>query len=61
MGKMLFDYEDDDFIFSLSDNMAMDSEGNLMSRFGDHMAMDMNSGEMHIISSWQNDDEEDDD
>lgn len=40
MGKMFFDYENGDFGFSISDNMAMD----------------MDSGDIHIISSWSADD-----
>ena len=30
MGKRFFDYDDGDFLMSISDNMAMDSDGNLM-------------------------------
>lgn len=60
MSKHFFDYEDGDFVFSISDNMAMDSDGNMMMRMGDNMAMDMNSGELHIISGWKNGDNEDD-
>lgn len=29
MGKHFFDFEDGDFAFSISDNMAMDSDGDL--------------------------------
>ena len=43
---------------SISDNMAMDSDGDLMMRMGDHMAMDMDTGGIHMISSWPDDDEE---
>ena len=43
MSKHFFDYDDGDFVYTVSDNMAMD----------------MDSGELHIISSW--DDEDDDD
>ena len=43
MGKHFFDFEDGDFAFSLSDNMAMD----------------MDTGDIHMISSWPNDDDED--
>ena len=47
------------FAYSISDNMAIDSDGDLLIRMGDNMAMDMDSGELHIISGWSN--EEDDD
>ena len=36
----------------------MDSDGGLMMRMGDHMAMDMDTGDIHMISSWSDDDEE---
>ena len=41
MGKHFFDYEDDDFACSISDNIAIDSDGDLLIRMGDDMAMDM--------------------
>lgn len=33
-------------------NMAIDSDGDLMMRMSDNMAMDMETGEMHFISGW---------
>ena len=59
MGKHFFDYEDDDFACSISDNIAIDSDGDLLIRRGDDMAMDMDSGELHIISGWSNDEDDD--
>ena len=29
-----------------------------MMRMGDNMAMDMDSGELHMVSSWDDDDDE---
>lgn len=55
MGKHFFDFEDGDFAFSISDNMAMDSDGDLMMRMGNNM----DTGDIHMISSWPNDDDED--
>ena len=52
MGKHFFDFEDGDFAFTVSDNMAIDSDGNMMMRMGDNMAM-------HIISSWDRDEGDD--
>ncbi|GFH97363.1 hypothetical protein IMSAGC003_03933 [Lachnospiraceae bacterium] len=49
---MFFDYEDGDFIHILSDSIAMDSDGHMMTRMGDSMALDMDSGELHIVSGW---------
>lgn len=43
MGKHFFDFEDGDFANSISDNMAMD----------------MDSGELHIISGFSNDEDDD--
>lgn len=58
MSKRFFDFDDGDFGMSISDNMAIDSDGDLMMRMSDNMAMDMETGEMHFISDWS--DEEDD-
>ena len=54
---ILFDYEDGDFIHILPNGMAMDSDGNLMMKLFDNMAMDMDSGDIHMVSSWTSDDE----
>ena len=40
MSKHFFDYDDGDFAYTVSDNMAIDSDGNMMMRMGDNMAMD---------------------
>lgn len=50
MGKHFFDYDDGNFAHTISDNMTIDSGGDLLMRMGDNMAMDMDSGELHIIS-----------
>lgn len=57
MAKQFFDYDDGDFAHTISDNMAMDSGGNLLMRMGNNMAMDMDSGELHIISDWSDDED----
>lgn len=58
--RSLFDYTDGDFIYSSSDNIGYDSDGHMMMRMSDNMAMDMEDGELHFISSWSSDDDEDD-
>lgn len=59
MRKHIFDFEDGDFAFTVSDKMSMDSDGNLMMRVGNNMAMDMDSGDIHLTSSWtDNEDDE---
>ena len=55
--KLFFDFDDGDFSMSISDNVAMVSDGDLMLRMGDHMAVDMDTGDIHMISSWPDDDE----
>ena len=42
MCNQFFDYNDGDFAMSISDSMAMD----------------MDTGDIHMISSWSDDDEE---
>lgn len=59
MSKRFFDYEDGDFAHTVSDHMAIDSDGDLLMRINDTMAMDMPSGELHIISGWSNDKDDD--
>lgn len=59
MGKHFFDFVDGDFAHSISNNMAIDSDGDLLIRMGDNMAMDIDSGELHIISGWSNDEDDD--
>lgn len=54
---ILFDYKDGDFIHILPNGMAMDSDGNLMMKLFDNMAMDMDSGDIYMVSSWPSDDE----
>ena len=58
MGKTFFDFDADDFSVTLSDTMGMRTDGNLMMRMSNNMAMDMDSGDIHMISSWPVDDDE---
>lgn len=34
MSKHFFDYDDGDFAYTVSDNMAIDSDGNMLMRMG---------------------------
>ena len=54
---MFFDVSEGKFGFDFSDDMGMDSDGNMMMRVGDNMAMDMDSGELHMVSGWYDDDD----
>lgn len=58
MSKQILDFDDGDFIFSTSGNIGFDSGGNMMMKISGNMALDMDSGEIHFVSSW--DEEEDD-
>lgn len=57
MGKHFIYYEDSDFAHSISDNMAIDSDENLL--MVNNMTIDMDTGELHIISGWSNDEVDD--
>ena len=54
----IWDFEDGDFIMDMGGDMGLDSDGNMMIKMGSNMAMDMETGDLHIVSGW--DDEEDD-
>lgn len=58
MSKMICDMNNGDFLIETSDNTAMNSEGNMMIRLSDNAAMDMNSGEIHCVSSWNDEEDE---
>ena len=57
MSRNFFDYDDGDFAYTISNNMAIDSDGDLLMRMGDNMAMNMVSGDLHFISCWSDDDD----
>lgn len=58
MTKPIWDFEDGDFIMDMGNDMGLDSDGNMMIKMGSNMAMDIETGDLHIVSGW--DDEEDD-
>lgn len=58
MSNPIFDYENGGFIYQTSDNMGFDTDGNLHMRMGDNMSMDMNTGELHLTSTWDDDDDD---
>ena len=58
MPKPIWDFEDGDFIMDIGGDTGLDSDGNMMIKMGSNMAMDMETGDLHIVSGW--DDEEDD-
>lgn len=58
MIKHFFDYENGNFVASISDNMAIDSDGNFMMRMTENTVMDMDTGDIHFISGWSDDEED---
>ena len=56
--RWFWDFDDDDFAVSVSDDLAMDSDGDLMMRTGDNLAMDLDSGDLHLISGWEDDEDD---
>ena len=44
----IFDLEDGDFIFGSGDT-GFDSDGHMMSRMSDNMALDLDTGEIHMV------------
>lgn len=48
-----------DSLLIMIKNMAMDSEGNLLMKIGSNMAMDMDSGEIHLTSEWPSEENSD--
>ena len=59
MYNPIFDYEDGGFIYQTSDNMGIDSAGDLHMRMGDSMSLNMDTGELHMTSGWRRDDDDD--
>lgn len=60
MSDPIFDLDDSGFIFPTSENIGMDSDGDLNLRISDNISMDLNTGELHINSGWTSDDDKDD-
>lgn len=58
MGKVILDYDSNDMLFTVSDDMAFDSKGNMIWRLSDCTAMDMATGKLHLVSDWSNDEDD---
>ena len=57
MYSSIFDYDDGSFIHRASDSMGFGSDGELYLRMDDHIAMDLDSGELHVTSEWTYEDD----
>ena len=51
---LIFDFTDGDFCMNTGKDTAMGMDGHLMHKMGDNMAMDMNTGELHMMSGSSN-------
>lgn len=58
MNKNFFNYDDGDFVHTISDNTAIDSDDNLLIRMEDNMATDMVTGDLHFVSGWSDNEDE---
>ena len=56
MSNPVFDLDSWDPLFKVSDDMAVDMDGNWSVRIGDGLAMDMDTGDIHFTTSWSSDD-----
>ena len=61
MGDPVFNVDNWDPFFPISDDMTVDSKGRFKVRISDNMAMDMDTGEMHFTTPWAESDESDED
>lgn len=61
MRNPIFDYDGGNFIYPTSGNMGIDSDGNFHMRMGDNTSMDLDTGELHFNSGWQDSNNNDDD
>ncbi len=55
----IIDINDGSLIFPTSDNMGIDSDGDLHVRVGDNLSMDMDTGDLHFSFGWNNNDDDD--
>jgi len=60
MFNHIFDFDDGEFAFQTSENMAIDSGGDILLRVSDNMAMDLDTGDLHFTSAWEDEEEEED-
>ena len=60
MYNPIFNYDNGDFIYQTSENMGIDSDGDIHIRIGDNISMHMDTGELHFNSGWEDDSDNDD-
>ena len=55
----LFDLDSGDYLDTLSDGTAIDSNGHIWQRNSDGTAIDLDTGDFHFVSSWGEDSDSD--
>lgn len=58
MSKNFFDFDDDDLECPYLTIWQLIQGGNFMMRMSDNMAMDMDTGDIHFISGWSDDEDD---
>lgn len=58
MKTVFLDFENGEMCQPISDNMAMSSNGDLLMRMFDNMALNLETGDIDFISSWEEEDED---
>lgn len=53
------DLESGELGFSMGNDTLVSSDGHLMSRMSDNSALDLDTGELHLISSFEFDEDDD--
>ena len=56
----IFDFNDGDYCMDMGGGMLMDTDGNLMQSIGSSMALDLESGDLHIMGGDSFSDDNDD-
>lgn len=58
----IFDFNDGDYCMDMGGGMLMDTDGHLMQTMGSGMALDLETGDLHLTddttsNSWNNEDD----
>lgn len=54
MSKSIYDFDNKGFIFPTSDHTGLGSDGNIHMRVSDNLSMDLDSGQIHVNTGWDN-------
>ena len=58
MSGPIFKTDDGDWIYPTGGNLGIDSNGDMVMRLSDNLAMDLDSGEIHLTTAWNDGDDE---